>query len=177
MSGSRRFRDERDAAPSVYLPVGHSGAGTTKETPYKTASVSGIPTRQSSSTQGAALGRSEPEGLGAALLPARRPLYSVDALGRRSEIPTGHLSAAAYQALLEACRSPLQVHGKSIDPVATGVAGMPTTCVRSGPETHLPLPDAWELLEATATPEERFDRIRTNLARTTKAMREIPVSR
>ncbi len=101
---------------------------TTKETLDKRVSMSEIQTRESSPLREAASSRSEsntdrpesrgdqhrPKNLVSAvrlLFPARQKLYSVDGLGRRSEIETGHMSEGAYQALLEACQNPIRFDG------------------------------------------------------------------
>jgi hypothetical protein len=84
------------------------------------------------------------------LFPTRQRLYSVDVLGRRSEIDTRLLSGDGYLSLLEACKNPIRLNDVQSQvseiiaveaPVAT-----PEGC-KIGVETELPIPDWWEVPE------------------------------
>ena len=102
------------------------------------------------------------------VFPKRQQLYSVDGLGRRSEIETGHMSEGAYQALLEACENPIRFDGPPQDYDMTAAKetsfDIPDGC-KLGSETELPLPEWWELPGAQATAEEIQAMIRRNLKR------------
>ena len=154
---------------------------TTKETLDKRVSMSEIQTqkeiqtRESSPLREAASSRSESNTDKADLVsaarivfPKRQPLYSVDGFGRRSEIETAHMSTDAYQALLEACQSPIRFDGPPQDYDLTAAKEtsfeVPDGC-KLGPETGLPLPEWWELPDAEATGGEIQTMIRRNLER------------
>ena len=158
---------------------------TTKETLDKRVSMSEIQTRESSPLREAASSRSEsntdrPESRGdqhrsenlvsavRLLFPARQKLYSVDGLGRRSEIEMGHMSEGAYQALLEACQNPIRFDGPPQDYDLTAAKEtsfeLPDDC-KLGPETGLPMPEWWELPGVEATAEEIQAMIWRNLKR------------
>nr|WP_309695400.1 hypothetical protein [Armatimonas sp.] len=102
------------------------------------------------------------------LFPARQKLYSVDGLGRRSEIETGHMSEGAYQALLEACQNPIRFDGPPQDYDLTGAKETSFELpdgFKLGPETGLPLHEWWELPGTGATAEEIQMMIWRNLKR------------
>lgn len=157
---------------------------TTKETLDKRVSKSGIQTlhliqtqegspfreaapSRSESTAGTRASHRDLVATARLLFPARQKLYGVDGFGRRSEIETGHMSADAYQALLEACQNPIRFDGppQTFEPV---VADMPVEApegCKLGPETGLPLLEWWELPGTVATWEETQVMINRNLER------------
>jgi hypothetical protein len=105
------------------------------------------------------------------IFPARQQLYSVDCLGRRSEIETGHLSEEGYLSLLNACKNPVRLDS----PTDLSLANSPWEASREipegckiGSETELPIPEWWELPEEGTTISEIEELIRRNLARVHK---------
>lgn len=160
--------------------VGVRGSDTTKETLDKRVSVSGIQTREDSSSWEAVSSRSESkqgerrsELLSAArsMFPARRKLYSTDVYGRRHEIETKELSEAAYQSLLEACQNPVRYDGPPPEGVGEVVPEAPREVpegCKIGPLTGLTMPEWWEIPETSASGEEIQAAIRRNLERASK---------
>lgn len=163
---------------SLFPPVGNSQSETTKET-VNTYSVDqkqeqdrireDSPLGEADPTQSSLTKERRKDLLGAAqvVFPARRKLYSLDGFGRRSEIETGHMSATAYQALVEAFQSPIRFDGppQTSEPaVANEPMRVPAGC-KLGPATGLQLPEWWELPSAEATREEMQGMIQRNLER------------
>lgn len=105
-------------------------------------------------------------GVARSVFPARRKLYSVDVLGRRSEIDTQHMSESAYQRLLEAFQNPVRLDDPAgtLQVVSEPARELPEGC-KLGPKMGLPLPEWWELPDAEATREEVTELIRRNMER------------
>lgn len=174
---SRSQRAGRESVPAVSRPIGDHYPVGTKETLHKRVSLSGQPAQEGSPFGEAAPSRPGPQRESGAsplltevrvVFPFRRKLYSTDVFGRSSEIETGHISADAYQALLEAYQNPIRFDGPPQGYELTGrqyePIDPPVGC-RLGPETGLPLPEWWELPEAEATEGDILVMIRRNFER------------
>jgi hypothetical protein len=168
----RRAAQSSRAHSSVSRSNSHRWTGITKETLHKRVSLSGIQTREGSPFGEAAPSRSESGvekgqdlrtaksnllNTARAVFPARQRLYSVDCLGRRSEIETRHMSEASYLSLLEVFKNPVRLDS----PTDLGLARssvnapceIPEGC-KMGIETELPIPEWWEVPKEGAMAEE-----------------------